>query len=221
LGATLRAVLLDYEARHPEVRTWYSYGKSAEPLLRLARLLRAVPALPPLAAHGDERLFLNLLWTMPQQAPLFSPSVFNFFQPGFSAPGIIAAAGLLSPEFQIFSETTAIQQANLTFSTVNWGIWTSERQPDGSGAPVELDFSEMVALMQQPGLTKQQAEAALIDFLDTRLLFGAMSAELRADIQFGFNALPNWFDTSPERQWQRAQMATYLIMISPEFFVQR
>ena len=59
---------------------------------------------------------------IPEQAPLLSPSVFNFFQHVYSSPGRIATSGLLSPEFQIFSETTAIAQANSFHGTIQWGI---------------------------------------------------------------------------------------------------
>ena len=41
------------------------------------------------------------------QAPFRSPSVFNFFSPDYARPGQIADAGLVSPEFQITSETAA------------------------------------------------------------------------------------------------------------------
>ncbi|MCL4176587.1 MAG: DUF1800 family protein [Verrucomicrobia bacterium] len=221
LGATLKALLLDYEARHPEVRYSISYGKPAEPLLRMTRMLRVLGVPPPLADSGDHRLFLNFQWSMPEQAPLLASSVFNFFQPGFSNPGPIAQAGLLSPEFQIFAETTAIRQANRHFESMSWGIWTPE--PDGTGgrAVVRFDFAPLVALLNTAGLTPQAAQDRLIDHLNERLLFGTMSPELRQDIRSAFAALPTWFDYSTDRQTWRARMAAYLVMTSPEFFVQR
>src|SRR4029453_6718575 len=50
---------------------------------------------------------------IPGRPPLGAPTVFNFFEPGFARPGEIAQAGLVSPEFQIATETTVIGNANL------------------------------------------------------------------------------------------------------------
>jgi uncharacterized protein (DUF1800 family) len=221
LGATLRAVLLDYEARHPDARGTISYGKPSEPLLRMARMLRVLGVTPPRAHVGDNRYFLNFQWSMPEQAPLLASSVFNFFQPGYSSPGPIAQAGLLSPEFQIFAETTAIRQANRHFESISWGIWTSEPNGTSGNAVIQFDWAPLVALLNTSGLTPQQAQDRLIDHLNERLLFGAMSPELRADIRGAFAALPSWFDHSTDRQIWRVRMAAYLVMTSPEFFVQR
>src|SRR5690606_1306036 len=154
-------------------------------LLRMSRMHRVLPTPPPLASQGDNRYFLNLQWELPEQAPLMSPSVFNFFQPGYSNPGRVARAGLLSPEFQIFAETTAIRQANSHFGSLMWGRWTSEPDPadsEGGNAVVRVDYAPLIAILNTPGLTPVQAQERLIDHLDERFLFGEMSAELRAEI---------------------------------------
>ena len=221
LGATIRAVLLDYEARHPQVRSRLAYGKPGEPILRTARMLRFFPPLPPLAGEGDQRLFLSTRYSIPEQAPLHSPSVFNFFQPGYSAPGAITRAGLLSPELQIFAETTAIRQANFKFNCLFWGIWTPQLDAAGNNAIITLDLSPTLAILDQPDLSPQEGQSALLDYLDAHLLFGAMSSALRADIQSAFDNLPGWFDTSPDRQLARIRIAAWLVVNSPEFWVQR
>lgn len=219
LGAMLRAVLLDPEARAAAPRERVSFGKPAEPLLRYVRLLRLLPPAPPKA--GDFRYFLNMQYNMPEQAPLLSPSVFNFFQPVYASPGRIAENGLLSPEFQIFSETTAISQSNLLYSAISWGIWTPERDAGNNNYVIRLNFDSLAAILGTPGLTPAQARESLIDWLDARLLFGAMSAGLRQDIRNAFSALPAWFDDSLDRQRSRARMALYLVLTSPEAFVQK
>lgn len=221
LGATLRAVLLDHEARHPEVRTRLSAGKSSEPLLRTARMFRVFPPLPPLSGEGDNRLFLSTRYSLPEQAVLHSPSVFNFFQPVYSAPGPISRAGLLSPEFQIFAETTAIRQANFKFTALFWGIWTPQLDSEGENAIIRLDLSAAAALLDTPDTTPLEAQGLLLDYLDTHLLFGAMPPALRADIQSAFDALPGWFGYAPDRQLNRVRIAAWLVLNSPEFWVQR
>jgi hypothetical protein len=222
LAATVRAVLLDYEARSPAARDSTSFGKPAEPVLRMTRLFRGVPTPPPLQNQGDGRYFINFQWSLPEQAPLLAHSVFNFYQPGYRQPGRIARAGLLSPEFQIFSETTAIRQANQAYSAIHWGTWTSEPDGMGGNAIIQLDLDPLVAILDTPGLSDAEAQGALIDWLDQRLLFGAMSPELRSDIQAAFSRLPAWYGTNdPAHQRGRARLALYLILNSPEFFVQR
>ncbi|HMP97534.1 MAG TPA: DUF1800 family protein [Kiritimatiellia bacterium] len=222
LGATIKAVLLDPEARAPAVRASATYGKPIEPVMRISRMLRMFRPSAPFAAQGDHRLFLNYLYSMPEQAPLHSPSVFNFFQPVYAQPGRITREGLLSPEFQIFAETTAIRQANLHYAALNWGIWTPEPLGGTNGnAVLQLNLQPLVDILQTPGLTPAQAQGRLLDFLDDAILFGAMSPALRTDIQNAFASLPGWFDYNLTRQRQRAAMALYLVYNSPEFLTQR
>jgi uncharacterized protein (DUF1800 family) len=220
LGATIKAVLLDYEARALAPRQSYSFGKPSEPLLRVARALRVLPANLPKPA--DPNYYINLQWDMPEQAPLLSPSVFNFFQPGYSNPGTIARAGLLSPEFQIFAETNALRQANFNLSMISWGIWSPEPMPSGTeNYRYSVNYDPLVAILNTPGLTTLQQQAKLIDYLDERFLFGQMSPQLRTNITNTFAALPGWYDFTSSRQAGRAQVALYLVLNSPEFFVQK
>jgi uncharacterized protein (DUF1800 family) len=221
LGATLRAVLLDYEARHREVRDSISYGKGQEPIFRMTQMMRLLNPLPPRADQGDDRFFLDLRYSMPEQGPLFSPSVFNFFEPGYSAPGPISGAGLLSPEFQVISETTAIRQANLHFNYLTWGIWTPEKDADGNNLIIRCDISPLTDILNNPERTPLEAQSDLINYLDTYLLYGTMSPELRSAIETFFAELPSWFDYSEDRQHHRAQVAAHLVLTSPEFFVLR
>jgi len=220
LGATLKAVLLDYEARDPAPRVSFSYGKSSEPLLRTARVFRAIPGILPRSEFSDPNYYFNTQYSLPEQAPLLSPSVFNFFQPGYSNPGQVARKGLLSPEFQIFGETNALRQANETFGAVHWGVWTREQDANGDNHIFRFDFTDLVAILNSPG-GQIVAQNLLLDHLNGRLLFGTMSAELRAEILAAYAALPGWFGTTTERQESRVEMALYLILNSPEFFVQR
>ena len=219
LGAVIRAILLDPEARHPDYRASISQGKPDEPVLRIARMLRGLDLQPGTA--DDPRYFLNYQYNLTEQAPLLSPSVFNFFQPVYQHPGAITQAGLLSPEFQIFSETTGIRQANEVFRTLDWGIWTPERDAQDQNIVLTIDYTPWVNILNTPGLTDTQAQNLLLDHLDTLFLFGAMRPELRQEILNAYEALPSWFDTSDQRQARRAQMALYIILTSPQAFVTR
>ncbi|WFB35128.1 DUF1800 family protein [Kiritimatiellota bacterium B12222] len=221
LGAVIKAILLDPEARHPDYREGYARGKAVEPVLRASRLCRAVDLVPARSGEGDGRFFVNFQYDLPEQAPLLAPSVFNFFQPGYVHPGEIDAAGVLSPEFQIFSETTAIRQANFMYGKIFWKFWTAEKDGEGNTLYTEIDWTRWIDVLQTEGLTPEQAQALLLDQLDTLLLGGSMSDALRAEIEFLYASLPSWFGFEDYRQEDRVQVAWYLILTSPEAFVLR
>ena len=46
------------------------------------------------------------------QSPLRSPTVFNFFYPGYEFPGALASAGLTTPEFQLTTASGVAAQMN-------------------------------------------------------------------------------------------------------------
>jgi len=221
LGAVIQAVLLDPEARNQEFRNGVGRGRPVEPILRITRLLRAAPLQLPRDAEGDDRLFLNLAWGMPEQAPLLSPSVFNFFQPEYSNPGAISNAGLDSPEFQILSETTGMKHANILFSMIFWGTWTPEVDAEGNRLYLELDLTPWITLLENPALTESEREAVLIDRMNEVLFGGSMSADLRQNLVDGFNELPSWYGLEPNRLQGRVEMALYILMVSADAFILR
>ncbi len=99
LKAVWRAVLLDPEARTAGDAA--SYGRVLEPLVRLANFMRAFNVKSTSGLYtgigntDDPAMRLN-------QTPMFSPSVFNFFRPGYVPTSkTIADAGLVVPELQI------------------------------------------------------------------------------------------------------------------------
>ena len=61
---------------------------------------------------------LNDTETDLSQTPMRSPTVFNFFEPDYSYPGLLAQAGLITPEFQLTSGTTVIRQANFIYNGI-------------------------------------------------------------------------------------------------------
>jgi len=224
LRATLRAVLMDYEARSTAPVVSNSFGKQREPVIRVAHLLRTFESAP---YPGTQNYYLNMQYSLPQQAPLLSPSVFNFFQPVYIQPGRIAAAGLLAPEFQITSETTVISQVNRQHEAIHWGgLWTPKFRPGSTTEYyyVKPNLSLLLPLVKTNG-TNQDPQTALVDRLNVLLLHGRMSAGLRQAITDAYAALPSWFDYSSasnyDRRIDRIAMAAYIICASPEFAIQR
>lgn len=136
LPATVKAILLDPEARSPvSALSLASSGKAREPLLRTTAFLRALGAksqlpLSDLTAYGYPQAELdkfpagatrarisstsgNLLQTF-----LSAPTVFNWFQPDFSPSGLLATNGLNSPELLLANENSVIQSTNYLYSPV-------------------------------------------------------------------------------------------------------
>jgi uncharacterized protein (DUF1800 family) len=199
LGAVVRSILTDYEARSPAAYSLPGYGKLREPLLRYTGLLRSFGATTPSGRNNLSNVYPNLY-----QAPQKSPSVFNFFEPGYVQPGALAEAGLVAPEFQITDDTTAILVPNflsaLIFQTV----------PAGPNGP--LTFT--LALPAEQALAANPS--ALLDHLSLLVAGGQLSAPARARITAALNALPAATSAA-----ERAQTALLLVATSPDGALQR
>ena len=60
------------------------------------------------------------------QVPLRAPSVFNWFLPGYKPGGLIASYGKVAPEFQIVTESSALQNINVYWrSHYNGNGWSA------------------------------------------------------------------------------------------------
>ena len=219
LKATIRAVLLDPEARNPVFSEHISHGKLREPLLRVSGLLRAFLPAAPLAP--DKRYFIDVSGTMTYQSPLKSSSVFNFFQPGYLPPGPLAKAGLYGPEFQIAQETTVIGFSNHAHSIIYNGIGTPERDASDNGVSVRLDFTPYIDLLLRSENDPVMNQEDVLTRLNVILLGGRMSDGLANSIRNAWAALPSGFGTNADRQRDRVRMAVYIIAASPEYSVQR
>ena len=214
MKAMLRAVLM-----HPEARnTSDSAGKLREPVLKLSAFLRAFGYASDSGAWrvGNTDNPGSALG----QTPLRSPSVFNFYRPGYVPPGTqAAAAALAAPEMQIAHETTAAGYVNYMRDNIAQGVgqWNSST----SRRDLQADFSAEIALADQP--------AALVERINGKLLLGAMPAELKAEIQGAIEkmAIPALkTDASNQKQVNdakraRVNAAILLAVASPEFQVQK
>ena len=113
------------------------------------------------------------------QTPMQSPTVFNFFLPDYQFPGVLGNAGLITPEFELTSETSVIRQANTLYN----GIFN-----DALGQPGLSSFKNgsrdiMVDLRRWMGIgpgglpwAHNTNLDALIDELGTRLMAGKLSS---------------------------------------------
>src|SRR5262249_5112539 len=76
------------------------------------------------------------------QTPLDSPTVFNFFFPNYKYQGILASAGLTTPEFQLTSDTATVLQMNFVSSAVfnNSANTNGLSSFSGGGGAITLDM---------------------------------------------------------------------------------
>lgn len=201
LKAVVRAILLDYEARSLDVIANQGFGKQREPVLRFTALLRAFNVR---SNTGKFRIW-NLespLWGIGQN-PLYSPTVFNFYQPGYAQPGALTEAGLVAPEFQITTETSIIGSSNTLRGIAHRGLTWDQDQ-------LTLDYTALLPLAVNPGNPGQ-----LLDKLKLLLLANALTNETRTRVLTALNTL------AANDQLGRVKMAVYLILLSPEFAIQR
>ncbi|MEJ6593212.1 MAG: DUF1800 domain-containing protein [SAR86 cluster bacterium] len=161
LGAVVKAILLDPEARS-DIPTATS-GKLVEPILRLTGLWRAYGA-----RSQDQRYVFPRPEKHFAQAPLRSPSVFNFFSPDYSPSGEIGDLGLVSPELQIANETTVVTTNNFLATAIF--LWNSEIQ-DLAPSTIYIDIQSDLAFASD-------AED-LVDRVAERLLGGVISSAAR------------------------------------------
>lgn len=198
MRAVLRAVLLDPEARDPNVANGATWGKLREPMVRFGHWMRAFDAR---SAQGNYRIW-NLEDNVSSlgQNPLRAPSVFNWFRPDYAPPGQVLNQGLVAPEFQITHETTVTGYANFVAMTV-------ERGHGWNDTAILANYAPEIALAGNPG--------ALMDRLNLLLTAGRMTPATRQIIIDAINEVPA---AQPSR---RVHMAVALTLVSPDFVVQK
>jgi len=195
LQAVVQAILIDPEARATSFPTT-TYGHEREPLIRLANLYRAFSA----SSASGKMVVSNQMFNF-EEAPLYSPTVFNFFCPDYSQAGAIAQTGLYSPEFEITTDTTTITSANRMRSAVY-------QQPDPNNPDaIVLNLSSLVSLSSQP--------ASLVDSLNPLLMGGEMSSNTRNIVVNAVTQIP------AANTLERAQTAVHLLVTSPEFVIEK
>jgi uncharacterized protein (DUF1800 family) len=203
LGAVLRAILLDPEARDLSVAADSGYGKLREPLLRRTHLWRALDA-----SSRSGRYFEWSLQERFGQAPLGSPSVFNFYFPHYSPPGEIAEAGLVAPEFQITTDTAIVALGN---DLAGWALYGDQGNPYADDDAMLIDLAADAALADQPEL--------LIDRYDLLFMHGQMPAPMRQVLIAHLRSIGSEYNDN----WRldRVRDALALILTSAQYAVQR
>jgi uncharacterized protein (DUF1800 family) len=203
LRATIAAILLDPEARTFPVA---DSGKTREPVLRLAHWMRAFNAR---SASGYFQLgTTDDPATQLGQSPMRSPTVFNFYRPGYVPPNTpIATAGLVAPELQNVNEISVVGYSNFMRSAVQNGV--------GSNNPrdIQPDYTAELALAHDANL--------LIDRVSLLLTAGSMSAATRTLILSAVNSIPYPGTNQTTARLNRVRLAVFFTLSSPDYLVQK
>lgn len=118
IGITVKALLLDPESLNGEQQTIH---KVKEPLLGYLQLLRATAAKPLSGKYPGRQEISFPLRSRFSQAPLQSPSVFNFFKPEYAPASFVRCEGSktpgtpdcpVAPELQIYNDLSYISLMN-------------------------------------------------------------------------------------------------------------
>ncbi|HMP90686.1 MAG TPA: DUF1800 family protein [Kiritimatiellia bacterium] len=203
MQAVVKAILLDDEARNPAFMSDPAFGKMREPFLRVVNLARAFNAAATAGYYALDAFDLDHY-----QQPMNSPSVFNFYLPGYLPPGPLAQSGLVGPEFQILNAGSAITAPNYYLNAVRNGLhrW-------GTSFP-----ERSVRLNLDQELTMANDIDALIRRLDLALMYGTLSPRefqiIREAVSRIHTGLWQW-------QEERVYLAIYLMITSPECAVAR
>jgi uncharacterized protein (DUF1800 family) len=197
LKAVVRAVLLDAEARSAPMAQDTTRGKLREPIVRFVQWARTFGATSPTGLWniGD----LSDPSTRIGQSPLRSPSVFNFFRPGYVPPNSpLGTQGVNAPEFQITNESSVVAWANYMQNAVANGV--------GEVVP---NYSAELALASDA--------TALVARVHLLLAANALATDTLALITNAVSAISASTDAG---KLNRVRTAIFLMLCAPEYLVQ-
>lgn len=160
LERVVRAILLDPESRTRDDGDGIR-GKLREPLIRMTHIMRAFALPDESGAYGVQASELK---TEFGQFAMSSPTVFNFYLPGYSPIGQLHDLGLVAPEFQIATASSLLETHDrLKYTAVR-------------GHSVRaVEYVEELAMLDDV--------EGLIDHLDVLLTYGSMSPATRAAVK--------------------------------------
>jgi uncharacterized protein (DUF1800 family) len=207
MKAVITAILTDPEARNSATDfNNPQYGKVREALVRYTEWARAFTAQSRTGSYylgttEDPIWGLGQMW-------LRSPTVFNWFAPGYVPPGTsIAAAGLVAPEMQMTSVSTVVGYINYMQDAIG--------SDATAGADMFSSYATEMSLAATPG--------PLLDRINLLLMAGEMDSTLYSQILAAVNSIEipagdqNAINAALAN---RVETAIYLTMASPSYSAQ-
>ncbi|MDT7513509.1 DUF1800 domain-containing protein [Rhodoferax mekongensis] len=208
LAFVFAAILLDDEARNSAGLTAPEFGKLREPMLRLVQWVRTFKVTSTSGAWkiGD----LSSPGSALGQSPLRSPSVFNFFRPGYVPPSTVAppatglSAGKVAPEFQIVNETSVGGYLNYMMTVIDSGL---------NSGDIKASYATELTLVLNP--------SALVQRLNLLLAGGQLSGATVTVIVNALLGVTVTASSSATVKRNRVCAAVLMVMASVEYLVQK
>ncbi|PUE42593.1 hypothetical protein B9Z50_01680 [Limnohabitans sp. Bal53] len=198
LKATLRAVLLDSEAR--ATPTGNASGRLREPVQRFVQWGRTfgVTSTSGRWTIGDTSDPGNRLG----QSPWRSPSVFNFFRPGYVPPGHeLAANQITAPEFQLVNESTIAGYLNFMQSVIGSSTTNGD---------IKAAYAAELSLATDP--------PKLLAHLNFLLAADTIHPTTLSELSAAVATISASTATGP---LNRVKAAILLVMAAPEYLIQK
>ncbi|MFC4698576.1 DUF1800 family protein [Glaciecola siphonariae] len=226
LKATIAAILFDESIYIANALADDTFGKVREPVLRLSHFMRAFETdmtTPEYVFQFYDTSSLSVLG----QHPYRSPSVFNFYRPGYKAPGTLSAEqGLVAPELQIVNASSIPGYINL----LSYGALQSQRENFDNMRPVFIRFgANFDASRAQQTFIPNYADLlpladdaeALVEYLDGLLLYNTLSESSKTALIDTLNAFAPSALTEAAGREALIGYAVLMLMSSPDYLVQR
>jgi uncharacterized protein (DUF1800 family) len=203
MKSVFAAVLLDNEARSPAGLVDPNFGHLREPMLRLVQWGRTFGASSVAGTWkiGNRSDAANSLG----QSPLRSPSVFNFFRPGYVPPSsAMASAQLVAPEFQLVNETSVGGYLNFMQNVVPNGFNSKD---------VVASYAAEKALVLDA--------AALVRRLNLLMAANQLDADTLALITNALATPAVTASSSDTLKNNRVYAAVLMVMAAPGYLIQK
>lgn len=222
LKAVIRAILLDPEARDCcAEKENVAYGHLREPFLRYMNL---VNGLELRNQSGTYRNVMVDLYDRIEQKPLYSPSVFNFYQPGYVPDGPLQAAGKVGPEFQMLNSLSFANYMNGLHKWIisndpveYWGIFSGEAYKPDQDPNFNISADYVLA--------KDNRIREFLDKYNLILAQGRIKPENMSIIRNVLLNMPMTYDVNgvPDATLadRRLRMGIFLIMIAPDYLINK
>ncbi len=190
------------------------------------------PLDPPTLALSGTVVIRQITWNLSytdsgtvsslSQSPLRSPTVFNYFYPGYEFPGVLASAGLTTPEFQLTTDSGVAAQMNFIEGGIlgNTGNTNGLSSYIGGNGSIVLDLAPWMTT----NLTANAGIPTLVSNISMRLAAGQISSAVQSNI-VSFVASTNFAYTvaSPTatQMRDRVRAVVHLVINSPDYLIQK
>lgn len=218
MRAVVRAILLDDEARAPAGLSQPGFGKLREPMLRFVQWGRTFGLA---SARGSWKIGnLSDPGSRLGQSPLRSPSVFNFFRPGYVPPSTaLAANGAVAPEFQLVNESSVGGYLNFMQGVIRNGIYVNAPELPNNASTANNGFDIKAAYTEELAIV---ADAdALVARINLLMCAGQLSAGTVKLIADALKTTSVTASSTDNAKRDRIASAVLLVMASAEYLIQK